>query len=97
MFCGAGGNLYGMGSNAYGQLGTNGTTGQVVPTVIGVDIWASGSVTAADAGQSHTAVVAGVCLGGMDGVALVRCCWDLLGLPMLCHLPAGPCFCDDGT
>ena len=49
-----------MGGNANGQLGTNGTTGQAVPTSIGVGVWVSGSVTVVDAGQSHTVVVAGV-------------------------------------
>ena len=46
--------------NANGQLGTGDSTARDVPTLVGVDIWASGSVTAVGAGEMHTVVVAGV-------------------------------------
>ena len=55
----AGNELYVMGSNVNGQLGSGGGSSNV-PIPIGSGIWPSGSVTIVAAGLQHTAVVAGV-------------------------------------
>lgn len=51
----------GAGGNANGQLGTGDNAAHAVPTLVGIGIWVSGSVTAVAAGETHTVVVAGVC------------------------------------
>ena len=58
--CCAGGNLYGMGSNALGQLGTGTAANLSVPTLLGVGILAEGKVLAIGAGAFDTVVVQGM-------------------------------------
>ena len=58
----SGGNLYTMGGNLEGQLGTGDYTNRSSPTLVGTDIWVSGTVSTVAAGQHFTIVVAGVCV-----------------------------------
>ena len=58
----SGGNLYTLGNNNEGQLGTGDYTNHSSPTLVGVDTWVSGTVTDVAAGQYFTVVVAGVCV-----------------------------------
>lgn len=63
-----GGNLYTMGGNHEGQLGTGDYLNRSSPTLVGAGVWVSGTVTIVAAGQYFTVVVAGVCLPFCDRV-----------------------------
>ena len=93
----AGNQLYVMGSNANGQLGSA-VSGSNVPIPVGSGIWPSGTVTIVAAGLQHTAVVAGVelCIAQLGNWAGWCTSLSLLLLFFCCYDPPptlfdGPC------